>query len=82
MTAVGLETWAQRLVGEARAFRHPHSPLERGLNRLLGLLVAVAVPLVALLVFTLWHCHVPFSDAVSAAIAGGVSLVPEGLMLC
>lgn len=81
LTAVGLETWAQRLVGEARAFRHPHSPLERGLNRLLGLLVAVAVPLGALLVFTLWHRHVPLSDAVPAAIAGGVSLVPEGLML-
>ena len=33
--AVGPESYAARVAGEARAFRHPRSPLERALNRLL-----------------------------------------------
>ena len=40
-TAVGKESYAARVAGEARAFRHPRSPLERALNRLLYVLVAV-----------------------------------------
>ena len=39
------QSYAQRIAGEARQFRHPRSPLERALNRLLLILVAVMVPL-------------------------------------
>ena len=45
VTAVGVESYAERLASVARTFRHPRSPLERALNRLLLLLVAVMVPL-------------------------------------
>ena len=38
--AVGVESYAERIAGEARAFRHPRSPLERAFNRLLLFLVA------------------------------------------
>ena len=40
VTAVGADSYAARLTGEARSFRHPRSPLERALNRLLFVLVA------------------------------------------
>src|SRR5690242_505631 len=43
--AVGAESYAERLTGQARSFRHPRSPLERALNRLLFVLVGVLVPL-------------------------------------
>ena len=41
------------ITGEARSFRHPRSPLERALNRLLLVLVAVMVPLGLLLGYAL-----------------------------
>ncbi len=41
VTAVGAESYAERLAGEARAFRHPPSPFQIGLNRLIVTLVAV-----------------------------------------
>ncbi len=43
--AVGADSYAARITGEARTFRHPRSPLERALNRLLFVLVGVMVPL-------------------------------------
>jgi len=36
VTAVGDQSYAARLTGEARSFRHPRSPLERALNRLIA----------------------------------------------
>ena len=43
------------IAGEAREFRHPRSPLERSLNRLLLSLVGVIVPLGILLGDALWE---------------------------
>ena len=81
VTAVGEESYAQRLSGEARAFRHPRSPLERALNRLLLVLVAVMLPLGGVLAITLVARDTAFADAVPKATAAMVSLVPEGLIL-
>jgi cation-transporting ATPase E len=81
VTAVGQDSYAQRLAGEAREFRHPRSPLERGLNRLLLILVAVMVPLGTILVYSLWQRDEPLDDAVTTAVAGIVTIVPEGLIL-
>ena len=33
ITAVGQESYAERVAGEARSFRHPRSPLERAMYR-------------------------------------------------
>ncbi|MBS1868948.1 MAG: HAD-IC family P-type ATPase [Actinobacteria bacterium] len=79
--AVGAASYAERVAGEARAFRHPRSPLERALNRLLLLLVAVMVPLGALLIAVLAARDEPTHRAVSTAVAGVLALVPEGLLL-
>jgi cation-transporting ATPase E len=81
VTAVGPESYAGRITGEARRFRHPRSPLERALARLLLVLVALIVPLGALIGFALWHRHTALSNAVPTAVAAVVTLVPEGLIL-
>ncbi|HEX7256208.1 MAG TPA: HAD-IC family P-type ATPase [Gaiellaceae bacterium] len=81
ITAVGADSYAVRIAGEARAFRHPRSPLERALNRLLLTLVLVMVPLGLLLGAALWERRTPFDEAVPTSVAAVVSLVPEGLIL-
>jgi cation-transporting P-type ATPase E len=53
VTAVGGESFAARITGEARSFRHPRSPLERAVNRLLYTLVALVAGLGALLGYSL-----------------------------
>ncbi len=81
VTAVGADSFAAKLTGEARSFRHPRSPLERAINRLLYALVVLVVVLGAVLGFSLYHRHVSLSDAVSTSSAGVVSLIPEGLVV-
>jgi len=81
VSAVGGDSFAARVTGEARAFRHPRSPLERAVNRLLYVLVALVLGLGALLAFSLYHRHVHLRMAVATSTAGVVSMIPEGLMV-
>jgi cation-transporting ATPase E len=81
VTAVGDDSYAGRIVGQARSFRHPRSPLEQAVNRLLLALAVLVVLLGGLLGYALWHRNADVSDAVSTATAGVVSLVPEGLVV-
>jgi P-type E1-E2 ATPase len=81
VTAVGEASYAERITGEARAFRHPRSPLERALNRLLLVLVLAMVPLGALIGYALWERRTPLHQAVPTAVAAVVTMVPEGLIL-
>jgi magnesium-transporting ATPase (P-type) len=81
ITAVGQASYAEKVTGEARRFRHPRSPLERAMNRLLYALVAAMVPLGALLGYALWDRQAPAREAVTTAVAAVVTLVPEGLIL-
>jgi len=78
---VGVESYAERIAGEARAFRHPRSPLERAFNRLLLVLVAVMLPLSAVLGVSLWERDASLDVTVDTSVAAVVSLVPEGLMV-
>jgi P-type E1-E2 ATPase len=79
--AVGVDSYAERIAGEARAFRHPRSPLERAFNSLLLGLVAVMLPLSAVLGVSLWRRDASLDETVSTSVAAVVSLVPEGLMV-
>ena len=81
VAAVGADSYAGRITGTAREFRHPRSPLERAVNRLLYVLVGVMVPLGAMLVAALWKQDVGVRHAVDTSVAGMVTLVPEGLVL-
>ena len=81
VTAVGRDSYAERLADVARTFRHPRSPLERSLNVLLFAMVAVMVPLGAVLGYSIAEQKKPIGDAVPTAVAAVVTLVPEGLIL-
>jgi len=81
VTAIGTESYAAKVTGEARRFRHPRSPLERSMNRLLYTLVGAMVPLGLLLGYSLWEREAPVREAVTTAVAAVVTLVPEGLIL-
>jgi cation-transporting P-type ATPase E len=81
VTAVGLDSYAGRITGTAREFRHPRSPLEHSIDRLLYVLLAVMVPLGAMLVVALAKQDVATRNAVDTAVAGMVTLIPEGLIL-
>ena len=81
VTAVGAASFAARVTGEARSFRHPRSPLEHDVNRLLYALVVLVIGLGALLGYSLYHRRVGIDTAVATSSAGVVSLIPEGLMV-
>jgi cation-transporting ATPase E len=78
---VGADAYANELTGAARKDTRELSPLQLSINRLLRLMVALMIPISVLLLYAL-HVHdVPTREAVSTAVAGIVSLVPEGLVL-
>ncbi len=80
-TAVGADSHAARLTETARAFRHPRSPLERAMDRLLIVMVGFMAPLGIGLGVSLALRNVGQSDAVETLTAGIVNIVPEGLIL-
>jgi cation-transporting ATPase E len=79
--AVREESYAGRLAGEARAFRHPPSPLQREVNRVILASTYVMAPLAAILILSLSVRNVPLESAAQTATAGLVTLIPEGLVL-
>ena len=81
VSAVGDDSYASRVAGIAKEFRHPRSPLERAINRLLFILVAVLIPLGVALGWALWRRHTSLHNAVPTTVAAVVTLVPEGLIL-
>lgn len=81
VSAVGADSFAAKITGQARSFRHPRSPLERAINRLLYALVIAVIGLGGLLGYSLHHRHVAVHEAVSTATAGVVTLIPEGLVV-
>ncbi len=79
--AVREESYAGRLAGEARAFRHPPSPLQEEVNRVIVACVYVMAPLAAILILALNVQNKGLEEAAQTATAGLVTLVPEGLVL-
>jgi magnesium-transporting ATPase (P-type) len=79
--AVREESYAGRLAGEARTFRHPPSPLQEEVNRVIVASTYVMLPLAALLFLSLKVRSVGLESAAQTATAGLVTLIPEGLVL-
>jgi cation-transporting ATPase E len=79
--AVREESYAGKLAGEARAFRHPPSPLQKEVNRVIIASTYVMLPLAAILVLSLSIRNVDLQEAAQTATAGLVTLIPEGLVL-
>ncbi|HEU4906910.1 MAG TPA: cation-translocating P-type ATPase [Solirubrobacterales bacterium] len=79
--AVREESYAGRLAGEARAFRHPPSPLQEEVNRVILVCTWGMLPLAALLLLTFQLRSVDLVEAAQTATAGLITLIPEGLVL-
>ena len=79
--AVREHSYAGRLAGEAKAFRHPLSPLQEEVNRVIKVSTYAMIPLAILLVISLKVRSVGLHSAAETATAGLVTLIPEGLVL-
>jgi cation-transporting P-type ATPase E len=79
--AVGEDSYAGRLAGEARAFRHPPSPLQSEVNRVIVACTWAMAPLAALLLITFQLRGTELVEAAQTATAGLVTLIPEGMVL-
>jgi len=79
--AVREESYAGKIAGEAKTFRHPPSPLQEEVNRVILASTYVMLPLAALLVLSLKLRSVGLQSAAQTATAGLVTLIPEGLVL-
>ncbi|MDX6622905.1 MAG: cation-transporting P-type ATPase [Solirubrobacterales bacterium] len=79
--AVRDQSYAGRLAGEARAFRHPPSPLQEEVNRVIIACTYLLLPLAAILILSLSVRNVELHDAAQTATAGLITLIPEGLVL-
>jgi len=79
--AVGSQSYAQRVAGEARRFALARSELEDGVNRMLRLIQWTLVPVATLLVVSQLASHRDLADAVRGCVAGIGAMIPEGLVL-
>jgi magnesium-transporting ATPase (P-type) len=79
--AVREESYAGKLAGEAKAFRHPPSPLQGEVNRVIVACTWAMLPLAALLLITFQLRGTDLVEAAQTATAGLVTLIPEGLVL-
>src|SRR5215470_2874410 len=81
-TRVGRRSYAAQLEGEASVFSLAHSELMAGINRFLRLITWVIVPVAILLTASqLAYASGAFPDAIAGAVAGIVTMIPEGLVL-
>jgi len=81
VTAVRDESYAGKIAGEAKAFRHPPSPLQEEVNQVILVCTWILLPLAALLIGSLIVRNVDLVDAAQTATAGLITLIPEGLVL-
>ena len=79
--AVREDSYAEKVAGEARAFRHPPSPLQEEVNKVIVASTWLMVPLAAVLIFALNARSEPLQEAAQTATAGLITLIPEGLVL-
>ena len=79
--AVREESYAGRLAGEAKAFRHPPSPLQREVNRVIVACTYAMAPLAVLLLLTFQMRGTDLVESAQTATAGLMTLIPEGMVL-
>ncbi len=79
--AVREDSYAARIAGEAKQFRHPPSPLQEEVNEILKATTWLMIPLAIALVLALIARAEPLQEAAQTATAGLITLIPEGLVL-
>ena len=82
LIAVGDDSYAARLMKEAKQIRSPKSELMTELNKLVSLVSKLLVPIgVLLFLQQVFLQNVPAGDAVPKAVAAMIGMIPEGLIL-
>jgi cation-transporting ATPase E len=79
--AVREDSYASKIAGEAKEFRHPPSPLQEEVDSVLRATGILLVPMAIILIGALTLRSVDFTHAAQEATAGLITLVPEGLVL-
>jgi cation-transporting ATPase E len=80
-TAVGAEAYGARLALEARRFTLFRSELQSGINSILRAITWVMLPTAVLLAWSQLYRSSDLRDATRGAVAGTVTMIPEGLVL-
>ncbi len=81
VTRVGAESFAGRLTEQARQFQRTSSELRDSINRFIRYISFALIPVGALLTYSQLLADQTLKEAVRGAIAGVVTMVPEGLVL-
>ena len=81
LDAVREDSYAERIAGEAKQFRHPPSPLQEEVNQVLRATTIILVPLAIVMLIGFMVRSVEFTEAAQTATAGLITLIPEGLVL-
>ncbi|GAA0615698.1 HAD-IC family P-type ATPase [Kutzneria viridogrisea] len=80
-TAVGDGSYAAQLVQEASRFSMAKSELQTGINKFLGYITWLILPVGVLLAISQLNAADSFAKAVVGSVAGVVPMIPEGLVL-
>lgn len=80
-TAVGDDAYAQHLAAEARKFTLVKSALQQGIDRILGIVTWLLIPIGGLLVWSQLQTDASIGEALVSTVAGVVGMVPQGLVL-
>ena len=82
LTRVGENSYASRLVKQAKAIKPPKSVLMTDLNKLVRLVSILLCPLGLLLFLKQYFLsHAALTDAVPTTVAAMIGMIPEGLIL-
>ncbi|WP_246649684.1 HAD-IC family P-type ATPase [Nonomuraea coxensis] len=80
-TKVGTDAYAVRLAEEASKFHLAHSELREGVSNFIKYITWLVIPIGALLIYSQLSSSVDFGTAITGAVAGIVTMIPEGLVL-
>ncbi|HSK07561.1 MAG TPA: cation-translocating P-type ATPase, partial [Acidimicrobiia bacterium] len=80
-THVGGDSYAAKLAQAAKRFTLVRSELRDGINWILGVVIWAVVPMGALLVWSSLRGGRTFVDGLGGAVAAGVAMIPQGLVL-
>ena len=82
LIAVGDDSYAARLMREAKQIRSPKSELMTEMNKLVSLVSKLLVPIgILLFLQQVLLQETPIKDAVPTAVAAMIGMIPEGLIL-
>ncbi len=80
-TAVGADSYAQKLTAEARKYTKVNSELNDTINSILRYVSWIIIPVGAAFITSQLLTHIPLSEAISGTVAALVSMIPYGLVL-